>query len=498
MSKYAKARSLFGQTLFSSVLISCGLLFADAASALVLSPQDVVDIALRQAPDVKTSELRAQQAEGVAERQRGLYDLILKVSPTYEYTEALTLTGTGNPSDKTLTVMASLSKRLSTGTTVTVDYNGISQESVLSTFTSNLRRPNAALNAVTLSIRQALWSNILGESDRAILDTVDATVFAAKLQREEALEEAILSSLNLFWNAYVAEVQLKENTAARQKYEELVKAVRRKAGYNLSTPGELPRLEAEFEGADKNVKVSSAQYLASLDNLRTNLQLDSTTPITFKMQATEAAEIPAVPKMAAVDIAQLRPVVISKVSFENAERNKKSQDSINRPRLDLVARARSTGVDETSDMAFSKMTSASQPTYALGVELEWPLDSSLYRGARAEAEALYQISQIDFKLSQDRIRDSIANAERTAVAYRDSALSSIEIVAKRTRVVKELETAYRQGRTPLVELIRAFNDLFSSQQERARAVGNYMIALNTWAAVRDELVKNANSGLGGK
>lgn len=487
MSKFAKARSLFGL-----ILMSCFLFLSDAASALVLSPQDVVDIAIRQSPDVKISELRAQQAEGAAEIRRGLYDLVLKVNPTYEYTEALTLTGTGNPSDKTLTVFASLSKRLSTGTTVTVDYNGISQESVLSTFTSNLRRPNAALNAVTLSIRQALWNNILGESDRAVLDSVDATVFAAKLQREEALEEAILDSLNLFWNAYVAEIQLKENTAARQKYEELVKAVRRKAGYNLSTPGELPRLEAEFEGADKNVKISSAQYLASLDNLRTNLQLDPKAAITFKMQATEASEIPAVPRMATVDIAKLRPVVISKVNFENAERNKKSQNSLSRPRLDLVAKARSTGVDETSDMAFSKMTSASKPTYAVGVELEWPLDSSLFRGTRAEAEALYQISQIDFKLSQDRIRDSIANAERTAVAYRDNALSSIEIVSKRARVVKELETAYRQGRTPLVELIRAFNDLFSSQQERARAVGNYMIALNSWAAVRDELLKNGD------
>lgn len=493
MSKFGKVRA---QHLYSGfvLVLSLGISYAGRAQAVELSPQDVVDLAIRQAPDVKTSELRAQQAEGAAEKRRGVYDLILRFSPTYEYTEALLLTGTGNPSDKTLTMIASLSKRFSTGTTVTVDYNGISQESVLSNFTSNLRRPNAALNAVTLSIRQALWSNILGESDRAELDLIDATVFSAKLQREEALEQAILSSLNFFWNAYVAEIQLKENTAARQKYEELVKAVRRKAGYNLSTPGELPRLEAEFQAADRNVKISSAQYLASLDNLRTNLQLDPKTPITFKMQATEAADIPAVPKMAAVDITKLRPVVIAKVNFENAQRNKTSQDVLSRPRLDLVARARSTGVDETTDLAFSKMTSASKPTYAVGFELEWPLDSSLFLGSRAEAEAIYQISQIDYKLSQDRLRDSIADAERTAVAFRDSALASIEIVAKRARVVRELETAYRQGRTPLVELIRAFNDLFSSQQERARAVGNYMIALNTWAAVRDELVKNAGSG----
>lgn len=491
MFKFVKAVS------FRFFVLCLGLtVCANDARALPLAPQDVVDLALKQGLDVRSSEFTAQQAEGNAEKQRGAYDLILKIAPLYEYSEALTLTGTGNPSDRTLTLLASLQKRFSTGTTVLLDYNGISQESVLSSFTSNLRRPNAALNALTLSIRQALWSNILGQSDRAVLETLDATVMAARLQREESLEDSILNSLNLYWNAYVAETQLRENTAARQKYEELVKAVRRKAGYNLSTPGELPRLEAEFEAADKNVKISSAQYLASIDNLRTNLQIDTKESISFKASTSETTDIPAIPKLSAVDAAGLRPILISKISYENAERNKVAQTSLSRPRLDLVAKARATGVDETSGVAFSKMTSASKPYYAVGLELEWPLDSSLFRGQRAEAEAAYQIAQVNYKLAQDRIRDGIANAERTAVAYRDNALASIEIVAKRGRVVKELEAAYRQGRTPLVELIRAFNDLFAAQQDRARAVGNYMIALNQWAAVRDELVKNTGTSRG--
>ncbi|CAN5719669.1 hypothetical protein BH10BDE1_BH10BDE1_04180 [soil metagenome] len=460
------------------------------SQALSLAPQDVVDIALKQGPEVRESELTAQQSEGNAEKQRGAYDIILKLSPLYEYNEALTLTGTGNPSDKTLTLFGSIQKKFSTGTSLILDYNGISQDSVLSSFTANLRRPNAALNALTLTLRQALLQNVFGESDRAFLDQLDAQVTIAKLQREESLETAILNSLNLYWNAYVAETQLRENSAARQKYVELVKAVRRKAGYNLSTPGELPRLEAEFEAADKNVKLSSAAFLRNLDSLRTNLQVDSKEPITFKMSTSETTDIPAIPSLSVVEEAHLRPVLISKIKMENSERNKVSQTSLSRPRLDLVAKARSTGVDETTDLAFSKMTSASKPYYAIGLELEWNLDSSLYRGTRAEAEATWQIAQIEFKLAQDRIHDGIMNAERTAVANRDNALSSIEIVSKRTRVVKELEGAYRQGRTPLVELIRAFNDLFEAQQDRARAVGDYMISLNQWAAVRDELVKN--------
>ncbi len=227
-----------------------------SAGAVALSPQQIVDLALKQAPAVKQAELSAQAAEGLAEKSRGSYDLIWRLSPTYTYSEAQNLTGTSNPVDKTLSLDTSLAKMFSSGTAVSLEFNRLSQESELSTFTSALRRPTAASDVLTLSIRQALWRNILGESDRATLNSADAAVTVARLGREEQLETAILDSLSIFWNAYVAETQLKENSAARLKYEELVRAVRRKAGFNLSSPGELPRLEAEFEAVDTRVKIS--------------------------------------------------------------------------------------------------------------------------------------------------------------------------------------------------------------------------------------------------
>jgi outer membrane protein TolC len=466
--------------------------------AIELGPQEVATLASKQSIQIRGTELQAQAAEGNAEKQRGIYDLILKIAPTYEYTEALTLTGAGNPSDKTITVLSSIAKRFSTGTTMVLEYQRINQESTLSTFTQSLRRPNAALDAVTFSVRQALWSNILGEADRALLGSLDGLVQLARLQREESLELTILDSLSAFWNAYVAETQLRETTAAREKYQELVKAVRRKAGYNLSTPGELPRLEAEFEATDKSVKLNAAIFLNKVDTLRTVLQIDRKEPIIFRARTTEVADIPDIPVLQALDAMTLRPMLISKLKMENAERTQTSVRSNNRPRFDLVAKARSTGVDETNDVSFSKMTSNSKPTYSVGVEIEWPLDSAAFRGARAEAEAGYQLSQLQFKLDQDFFVNDMFNAERSAIALRDNALSSIQIVMQRSKVVKEMESAYRQGRTPLVELIRAFNDLFTAQQSRARAVGDYMIALNQWAAVRDELVKNTLPSAGAK
>lgn len=478
-----------GTLLLSSALGGSGT----SAMALDLSQQNVVDLVLKQSTRAKSIEAQAEQSVALAERLRSPYDFVFRFAPTYEVNKALTLTGTGNPEDRTWTIVTSAQKSLSTGTQLTLQYDKISQSSTLSSFTSSLRRPEANLDAVSLAIRQSLWRNILGESDRAVLTTAETQMTQADLLRQENLEEAILAGLTAFWNAYVAETQLRENTAARDKYSQLVASVRRKTGFGASAPGELPRLEAEFESADARVKLSAASYLAALDQLRTLLQIDPKEPIQFKASPSEVTDLPKLPQPAGLELERLRPVRLAQMNFEIAERNYLSARSLSRPRLDLVARAKSTGVDEKSDQSFAKMGGGSTPTYAVGVELEWPLDSSLFRAQVGEASAGRTLREMELKNARDSARDQLAAAERNAAANRDAAIAAITIVNQRSRVVRELEQAYRQGRTTLVELIRSYNDLFVAQLERVRSVGNYQIALNQWAAVRDELIRPTSS-----
>lgn len=477
-----------------AAIVAMGPMWMTSAVARELTPQDVVDIGLKQSLGVKRSEFVAMQAEAIAESLRGPYDLNFTAKAYYEYDEALSIYGVGNPVDRTTTISSTLSKRFATGSTLGFEYNRTSIFSTLGSFSPTTSRERANMDTMYVTLRQALWRNFFGDADRATLETADANTRIARLKREESLEDSILNSLSLYWNAYINEIQLRENNAAREKYDELVRAVRRKAGFNLSTPGELPRLEAEFEAADSRVKQSSQQYLASLDSLKTNLQMDPNEAISFPVQAQEVKDIPLVPKLKAIDTSQLRPIIIAQMTMQSAERDRNVAQSNTRPKLDLVAKAGSTGVDENTEQAFSKASSGGSPTYLIGLEFEMAFDSSAFRGIRANAEATYQVANLDFKLAQDSLRDKILSVERQSIANRDSAVSSIEIVNRRAKVVKELEASYRQGRTPLVELIRAFNDLFAAQQERARAVGTYMNSLNEWAAARDELVQTARAG----
>lgn len=62
----------------------------------------------------------------------------------------------------------------------------------------------------------------------------------------------------------------------------------------------------------------------------------------------------------------------------------------------------------------------------------------------------------------------------------------------REKTVNELTKTYTQGRTDIRALIEAMNSYFTSQVDYTRALGNYYVALNEWAALRDELIPEIN------
>jgi outer membrane protein TolC len=458
-----------------------------ANGAIRLDPQTVVDLSLSKGLRAKGADLQAQRFYVAVERARSVFDLQFKLTPSFEYTEAQTLGGFSNPIDRTFTIFSSLTKRFPSGTTLGLEYQNVRQSSVLSSFATSNRSPNANLNNIGLFIRQSFSANAFGYADRLGLEVAEESLASGLEGREENLEEILLNAMTLFWNAYVAERQLAENVAAREKYDQLVRNVRRKAGFNLSTPGELPRLEAEFEGAEQRLKVSSASYLVSLDALRTALRLDPQETIELVIPK----DLPPIPRLRVKPISDLRAIRIAKKGVENFQRNRDIVFSAGRPRLDLVARAESTGVDEEQGAAISEMGSGSHPTYFVGVEFETALSSSLFRASVADAEVAVMQAENELRMKEDAIRDHLAALERTVSSQHAIASSALQTVSLRERVVREIEVSYRQGRQPLVELIRAYNDLFASQLEKARAIGQYHINLNQLAAARDELVSGA-------
>ena len=468
-----------------SLMLGLAVGASSASAALKISPQRVVDDALSKGRQAKAEDLTAQRSYLSLGNALGALDLNFTLIPYYQYNAAQNLSGSANLLDRTLSLQAILSKKFMTGTTLSLEYDTTRQTSTLSQLAiQQSRPPTADMDVVTVSVRQPLVRDFFGYGERLAVEIAQGSIQSALNTRDKNIENIVLNAMTLFWNAFVAEQSLKENVNAREKYQQLVGNVRRKQSFNMTAAGELPRLQAELEEADQRVKSSSSDYLNAIDALKTAMQLQTTESIELEIPDT----LPPVPKLPAKDIEQLRVIQIAQTNLKNAERQKNLTHNTSLPQVDVVARAASTGEAQDPGRSYAELVSTDAPTFYVGLEVRTPIDSYLNRALNTDAAVQLAQAQNELGVQRDLIRDQLVQFDRQVAANYEVANSTIDEVKQREREVRDLESAYRQGRQPLVELIRGYNDLFASQLSRANAIGKYHISLNQLAATRDELV----------
>ncbi|RYZ64234.1 MAG: TolC family protein, partial [Proteobacteria bacterium] len=350
---------------------------------------------------------------------------------------------------------------------LSLEYVDTRQRSQLSSFAAPNRSPNANLNSAQLAFRQSLFANAFGEVDRANVEIARSALKASTDVRDESIEETLMNVLTLFWNAYVAERNHRQNLNTQKRYEDLIKDVRRRKGYALTSPAELPRLEAEMQTSQALERTSWVDYTNAVNNLLVALRIQTNETVSLFIPP----EIPAMPQLPGVDPTTMRAVKVAETNRRNAELNLTAVESQVRPTIDLVARARTTGSDPNHETARLEMGQGNHPTYFVGVELVAPLWSEANRGLIADARVQKMIAENDAVVAVDNTKRLLNEAALTAQARFEVVNLASTTVEKRERVVTEIERAYRQGRQQLVEVIRAYNDLSQARFDRATAVG---------------------------
>lgn len=458
---------------------------AESPKIQELTPQMVVDAILTKSFEAENIRLKAQEAYVIKEEGLAKYDFNLTANAGYRYDEAETLSGLDNPIDKTFTAGMTFKKKISTGTEILIGYDHWAQSSVLNPIVASTRTPRLASDYAFLELRQSLWRNAFGISDRADLSILRAQFANSNLVKQEDTENLVLSAMRAFWNAYVAQTQLQDAIKARQQYKDLISLVQRRGRFGLDKGGEYAEVMAEYTDADSRVKSASQAYLQEIKNLEVWMGVEFDGDVQFKAGDT----LPPLPKLTEVKIENLRRIRISESRMQQATDNLRMGKWQSKAKLDLVARAGTTGVDEKATTAYSEFVSGNKPDYFVGLEFATAIDSSAARAVEARSRVNYDRESNNLRLARlDVARDLILKATQMEGAFA-VANSAIESEKYRSRTAREKEVEYRQGRLPLRELLKTYKDYFDSQSRKVRAIGDYHIALNDMAAERDELVK---------
>lgn len=466
----------------SFFLLACSTVAIPATAATIdLSQKDVAELILRQGPAAQEVAFKYEQLYLPYLQEVSILDWRVNLETGFMKSKSESLTTQGDFTNEQYRTIATVEKSLLTGTELKLTTSRTSQKT--SVVSPNIL-PQVNEDYVGLELQQALWGNSFGWGYRARVRQADYAYQSTVGLRANELEDVVLGGLRQFWNTYVSQESFRSAMAARDRYERLVSAVRRKTSLGYANPGELSQVQAEFEGQVQSVKRASTDYLRNLDSLITALSLTPGTEINFSV----SRQIPPVPKLASLPVDDLRAVKAQEFKTKAAEEALSVAKSNEKPLVNLVARASTSGVDEASSAAYAEMTSMNKPAYYAGLRFSYKFGSGVLDADIRAKRAALSLEETRLKLAKSQQRDQAADAERRVGAAYAIAQSAMKTQEFREKAVNELNRTYNQGRTDIRTLIDNMNQLFNAEVASIRALGDYQIALNEWAALRDELI----------
>lgn len=473
---------------FSLVFFNMFYSFADESrSEITLTQKSVADLILKQGSKTQEVQLKYQQFRLAPVQALSAYDWKLIADSGYDFDKSVSLmtsfTQNKNKYDRYKTTL-NLQKPFTSGTVLGIELSRLSQKAEYDSAITTPPPTVQTLDYLGLTLEQSLLSNFGGRADKGNVNSAELTFEANNILHANELEDVVLQAIRQFWITYVAQENHKEAINSRDRYKKLVDAVKKKTSLGYSNPGDLPQVQAEFETREQRVRTSQTEYMTNLENLATLLNLDSKTEIKFDVPKT----LDSVPQLPSKKIEELREIRSQKLKLAASEESLKSAESTSHPTLNFVARAYSYGVDKSSDDSFTQMTSANRPKYYAGIKFQYNFGSDFQNENIINKRLIKNLEEVRLQRQLLELKDREQQAERKVQTTYAIALSSEKQKSFREKAAKELNTSYTQGRTDISLLINALNNFFDSEIQYTKAIGEYAIALNEWAAIRDELI----------
>lgn len=460
------------------------------AEKLALTQNKMAELVIQKSLSLRETDLKYEQYRYAPYLVYGNYEWKWLLESGYEVDKSENLSLIGDYRFERYKTTTSISKSLITGTTLTLDAARTSQRRDGDALTPVVGTGANTLNQITydswgIRLEQALWGNAFGSADRAKIRAAENLYKSQNLLRSDEIQNLVLDGLRLYWDAYVAQENFKEAVGARDRYQKLVSSMQRKSSMGYTLPGEVSQVQAEYEAREHNVKNSSQEYLRRMESLVTFLNLPTKTEIDFEIPKN----IPAIPKLAPVQGRDTRFIKSQELKVQSVEDDLKVADSSTDPILNFVARFGATGVDESSSESASELTRGNHPTAYVGLKFGAAFGSDVRSEAVLNKKALLELE----KVKQQRSLLEFDDRQRQTQRKVEVASQLLESISKqkvfREKALNELNRSYTQGRTDIRNLIDAMNAFTAIELSYSRAIGDYFIALNEWAALRDELIK---------
>lgn len=451
-----------------------------------LKQVDIPRLVLEQGDRVQEANLKSELPRVDLARTLKEFDWTLKGTTGYEHSRFENLSGVGNIDDQILKTNIELTKDWTTGTTTSLSWVRNSYRSEYNPLSPAFTTLPAELtqDIFGFTLEQALWRNYFGSSDRRKVHAAELDLNAAAITRAQDLQTSVLEGLKAYWLTFMAQENLKQAFKSIERYEGLASTIRRKSGLGFAQPGELSQVQAELEMRRQTAKTAAGAYLREADRLIELLHLTPNSDLEFDAHV----DIVPPPALKPVELERLRSLRAQSLKLESAESKLESSQSEEGPAFALVGQVYGSGLEEKASDSVGEGLSGARPKYYVGVKFEHNFGSAVQSEETVNKKALAELERLRLERLRLQTQNEMLDSERQTRTLYALSVSTKEQMALREKAYNEINRAYTQGRTDINFVVEALNRLFEAEVSYSRAIGDYQIALATWAARRDELI----------
>jgi len=390
----------------------------------------------------------------------------------------------------TNTYSAGISKKLQTGTELTLQFDDQRQWSDSAFITRNPAHTAQA----SAELRQPLANNIFGYVDRRSLSSTRLAVQNSDLDTKDRIEVLFSDVEKAYWNW----VYSKKNLETHQKILQMAKDLH---GVNVKSfdagrieKGDLLASEANILVREKDLLLAENDYRGSEETIKLLMNMNPYYRISPKENLQYRKR-----KINLEDC--LKKAFETRRDYHKAkteiERNKiilQTKANERWPELDLVASMKANGINQEFSDAVDRIGTGNAEYYA-GIEVTVPIENREARGEFKKAKHNKEKAIIELKEIEREIVTETGNAFRDYTTY-ETTVGTLEKTAQLQHdKLKEEEKSFRYGRSTTKTLIDYQQDYLNSELQAAKGLLDFETArvnlekqLNTLLEKYEELL----------
>ncbi len=340
-------------------------------------------------------------------------------------------------------------------------------------------------SAFEARISQNLWANAFGSGTRSLLAAGESQKEAAKFAFQDQVEQWALELMDIFYQAWLAQVQAKAALEDVERRERLARVTQIKL--RRGTSEQPDRLQVDSAVLASKVRLTQAR--------ETLLNRWRSLVISLKLPD---AWLKIDPILIPIELNEPSPSLLSSCSESQREQNTPSQPSASqaavhqakaaaslaeqayssaRPDLDLELALRSNGIDSLArGDTFGETLAVNHPSWALQLKLQFPLSFSAEKAQALSATAQRERAEALAAQAQSFVRLNWINACSDLLQSK----TTVELLQKayenQRRRERLEEERFGIGRSTTFQIIQAGDDAALAETQLNTAQVQYRMA----------------------